>query len=213
MRYIPLLILLGALVGCQGGGDFSILGYSTKPPFDPNIRTIYIPIFKNTAFHTSPNRGIEVDLTEAIVREINGRRTPLRVVSDPSQADTELVGTITSIAKLVHNRTRENLNREFDLILTTEIVWRDQRTGKVLSSSRQADPEQENPVPFDPSIPRPEPPPGEVLARPTTITSIGKVLPEVGQTNATGQQAAVEQMARQIVNMMEQPWTAPPRKR
>jgi hypothetical protein len=213
MRIVPLLILLGLLVGCQGGGDFSLFGYSTKPPFDPNIRTIYIPVFKITCFHTNPYRGIEVDLTEAIVREINERRTPLRVVSDISQADTELVGNITNIAKIVQNRTLENLNREFDLLISAEVVWRDLRTGKVLSNSRQADPERENPIPFDPSLPPPAPPKGPVLATATTLTSMGRVLPEVGETNATGQQMAVKQMARQIVNMMEQPWSVPPRKR
>lgn len=216
MRSIALLLLLTGLIGllgCQGGGDFSVFGYSTKPPFDPNIRTIYVPVFKITSFHASPNRGIEVDLTQAIVDEINSRRTPLRVVSDISQADTELVGTITNVMKLVQNRTLENLTREVDMILVAEVVWRDLRTGKVLSSTRQADPERDDATPFDPSIPKASPPPGDMIAQPTRIAAISRALPEAGETNATAQQAAVKQMARQIVNMLEQPWITPPRKR
>jgi hypothetical protein len=38
------------------------------------------------------------------------------------------------------------------------------------------------------------------------VTGYGRVIPELGESNTTGAQRAVNHIARQIVNMMEQPW-------
>ena len=92
---ITVAAVLALLAGCKNGGDFTLVGYTTKPPFDPGIRSVYIPVFKNVAFHDGPDLRIEVDLTQAIVEELNRRRSPIRVVSDPAHADTELIGTVT----------------------------------------------------------------------------------------------------------------------
>lgn len=199
-----LLALLPA-AGCRSGGDFSLFGYSTAPNYDPDIRSVYVPTFKNIAFHTSPYRGVEVDLTEAVVRELNARRTPMRVVQDPARADTELVGTVTRIEKIVLNRNTQNLNREFDVVIEAQIVWRDLRTGKVLTGTRAPAPRPED-CPIDPSVPGPPPPPPDAVAVPVPVRATGRVIPEVGESNATGSKMAVDRLARQIVNMMEQPW-------
>lgn len=195
---------LGSVAGCQSGGDFSLFGYTTQPPFDPDIRTVYIPVFKNIAFLTSPNRGIEVDLTEAIVRELNGRRTPMRVVSDCSKADTELVGTIIALNKNVLNRDRQNFARELEFVITAEIVWRDLRNGRSLTGGTPPPPPA--PEPFDPSLPAQPQPPPPATATPVRVVGVGRFLPELGESNASGQQAAVQNLARNIVNMMEKQW-------
>ena len=67
MRVYLLIVAITAtaIVGCQSGGNVSLFGYSTAPPFDPNIKTVYVPVFKNTAFQTTPNRELEVDLPAA----------------------------------------------------------------------------------------------------------------------------------------------------
>ncbi len=197
------LAAFASAAGCQSGGDFNLFGYTTQPPFDPDIRTVYIPVFKNTAFLTSPNRGIEVDLTEAIVREINGRRTPMRVVSDCSKADTELVGTIISLNKNVLNRDRQNFARELEFVITAEIAWRDLRTGRSLTGGSPPPPP---PVPFDPNLPTAPPPPPSPVAATVRVVGVGRFLPELGESNASGQQMAVQNLARNIVNMMEKPW-------
>ena len=73
-----------SLVGCQGNGNVSLMGYTTEPPFDPSIRSVSIPIFKNPVFHTAPYRGIEVDITEGdrprdqCSAHADARRTRLR---------------------------------------------------------------------------------------------------------------------------------------
>ena len=202
---LPLLMIAG-LVGCTGDGNFKIFGYDSKPPFDPNIRSVYIPIFKNVSFIAGPHRGVEYELTQEVIEELNLRRTPIRVVSDPSRADTELIGTVILVNKLVHNRNTLNLNREFDVVLTAEVVWRDLRTGRVLSGSRNPSQPDQPERPFDPSLPPPPAPPPDQVAIPVAITAYGRVLPELGESSSTGQQKAIKELARRIVDMMEQPW-------
>ncbi len=194
-----------AAAGCRGNGDFSLLGYSTAPPYDPDIRTVYIPVFKNPVYHTTPYRGIEVDITEEIVRELNSRRTPMRVVSDPAKADTELIGTVINVAKLVRSPSLFFLPREFDVVISCQVVWRDNRKTRNLSGGVRP-PVVAPDAPFDPSREPPPPPGPELAAVPSTVSGFGRVIPELGETNATGTQAAAKQIARQVVNMMEQPW-------
>lgn len=192
--------------GCRGGGDFSLFGYTTAPPFDPSVRSVYIPVFKNTTFHTSPHRGIEADVTQAIVEELNRRRSPIRVVSDCDRADTELVGSIVLLQKIPQNRNLQNMVREFDLQVTVEVVWRDLRSGRVLTGTRQLAAEEPLPDAFDPSRPPPAPPQPVLVPAPVQVTAIGRAIPELGESNTTAQKAAVDRLAEQIVNMMEQPW-------
>lgn len=201
---IPLLVvLIAAFVGCQGK-ELNFLGYSTAPQFDPNIRSVYIPVFKNVAFVTNPHRGIEIELTQAVVEELGRRRSTMKVISDPSRADTELVGTIMSISKTILNRNQQNYTREGEFILTAEVVWRDLRDGRVISNPRSAPklPAQQ----FDPSVPQPPPERPETTVYPVSITAVGRFLPELGESNATAQKMAVDQMARKIVDLMEKPW-------
>src|SRR4051812_16369514 len=107
-----------AAVGCQGGPP-TIFGYQLGGDalYDSNIRTVYVPVFHNQAFQTTPYRGLEVDLTTAVVREI-GARTRFKVVSDPSKADTELLGNLVDITKVLLNRNQQNTIREGDMTLT-----------------------------------------------------------------------------------------------
>src|SRR5262245_39616642 len=88
---------LAVLAGCRGGG-FTFLGYQVGADalYDPNIRTVYVPLFQNRAFQTTPYRGFEVDVTEALVREI-GKTTPFRVTSDPNTADTDVLGNLVPV--------------------------------------------------------------------------------------------------------------------
>lgn len=203
---LPFVALAALLAGCVNG-ELNLLGYSTAPPFDPNVRTVYVPVFKNLAFVTTPHRGIEVDVTEAVVRELGNRRSPIRVTSDPANADTELVGTIIDLQKIVLNRNNQNYTRELELVLTAEVVWRDLRTGRILTGGRvkpAAPPEA-----FDPSLPPPPdapPPPFAAPGQAARIVAVGRAIPELGESNASAQKKAVDQMAEYVVNLMEKPW-------
>ncbi len=72
-----LLLTVASLAGCQSTGHVSIFGYSTRPNYDECIRTVHVPIFENNTFR----RGLEYDLTRAVIREIE-QKTPFKVVSD-----------------------------------------------------------------------------------------------------------------------------------
>src|SRR5439155_11403864 len=117
-RFLSLAALAPlAAVGCRSEG-FSIFGYQAGAGalYDPNIKTVYVPLFNNRAFQTTPYRGFEVDVTKAVVREI-GAKTSFRVTSDPNKADTELLGNIVSIQKWALNRTQQNQIREGELVV------------------------------------------------------------------------------------------------
>jgi hypothetical protein len=190
------------LTGCNWDGHFDIFGYTTRPNFDEKYKTVYVPIFRNKAFETTTNRGLEMTLTRALIREIE-MTTPMKVVSDPNRADTELLCTLATVTKNLLNRNQENEVREGEVVIGVEVVWRDLRTNQVLSNPRKPSgvlPSGELP-PFDPD----NPPLREVpdLAVPVLIQYSGRYLTEVGETNLSAQQKACERVARQIVNMME----------
>jgi hypothetical protein len=186
---LPALLCL-VLSSCSWDGQFTVLGYTTRPNYDPGIRTIRVPIFKNNTYI----RGLEFDLTRAVIQQIQVK-TPFRVVSADCSADTELTGTIVTLNKLVINRTQLNEIREGQTTLGVEIVWRDLRTGEVLSQPRpKSDPDG------------PPPPPPDTLAKPLLIQSLGTYIPELGGTTTTSLQQNVDRLAVQIVSKMEIPW-------
>jgi hypothetical protein len=242
----PGLVLLAGIAlllpSCATDGNFTILGYSTCPNYDRNIHTVRVPIFKSrTLFSVLPVPGLEMDLTRAVIREIESK-TPYKVVSD-GDADTELTGVITSFTKvpILHNQLNET--REAETTMTVEVTWRDLRTGEVLSRRARRPNEPRGPefrppaevfdplllsqnqplIPATPSLPgiegsldgpltpaELEPLPGqECPPEPdpaVVVTSLGYFRPELGESITTSMQRNVDNMATQIVSMMESPW-------
>lgn len=189
---LAVLILPLLATSCGWDGHFTVLGYTTRPNYDEGIRTVQVPIFKNNTFR----RGIEFDLTRAVVREIEAK-TPYKVVSDGCPADTVLTGTIISLNKNLLNRTQLNEVREAETILAVEIVWKDLRSGEILSQPRSA----------TAALPPPGAPTGTPpIPKPVLITSQGHFIPELGQSITTAEQENVNHLAIQIVSMMEKPW-------
>jgi len=148
---------------------------------------------------------VDVDVTRAIVRELN-TRPGMRVVSSPDRADTELVGSIVRIDKLIYNRNPQNMWRDGDIQITVQVMWKDLRTGQVLTNRGNVPPPPAEIQPFDPSLPQTPAACLPVVPQPVFITAVGRVVPELGETNTTGTQLAIDKLARQIVNMMEAPW-------
>jgi len=156
------------------------------------IRTVYVPIFKNTTF----TRGLEFDLTRAVVREIEAK-TPYKVAACREQADSELIGTITARNKLLINYNQLGEVREVQNTVTVELVWRDLRPGHAgeILSKPAAGPSG------DPLVVK------EGQNTPTfVVQSQANFIPEIGQSAATGLQENVNRLAVQIVSMMEKPW-------
>lgn len=217
LRSIAVIALFAAFAGCESAGHFCLLGYSTRPNYSENIRTVYVPQFKSQIQIDSTRLTVPVDVTRAVIREIESK-TPFKVVSDRSCADTELSGTVMLLNKNLLNRNQLNEIREAETVLTAAIVWLDLRSGEVLSRQRQGTPDLvtpgipaldipdlggtgPSPVPAMPAAPTPANVPVPVF-----VTGTGTFIPEVGQSNATAYQRSINQLATQIVSQMEKPW-------
>jgi hypothetical protein len=192
------------LPSCTSDGHLCVLGYTTRPNYDPTIHTVHVPIFKSLIMHTTTQRDLEFDLTRAVIREIEAR-TPFKVVSDTTHADTELVGTIANYTKSIININPQNEVREAETLLTVQVIWRDLRpghAGEILSLPK--------PPGGGPFVPPPPPgappgsPPGPIP--PVIVQSTASFAPELGQSITSAEQANINRLATQIVNMMEMPW-------
>jgi hypothetical protein len=218
------------LPACEWDGHFTILGYTTQPNYDSSIHSVRVPIFKNLVVQDSVTRGLEFELTRVVKQQIR-EKTPFKVVNDYEPADTELIGTIIGFPKQMLLRNQQNEVREAEYVLTVELVWRDLRTGEILSQPQrgpmlpgvggvpvdlQVQPlvlppgisAPAQPLPPTGELPATPPPPGTPPppAAPVTIRTTGRFIPELGESNTTALQKAIYNMAIQIVSMMEKPW-------
>jgi len=197
-----------AAAGCAHDGHFGLLGYTTAPNYDPEIRTVYVPVFRTKVFATTPYREMEMTLTRKVIDAIESK-TPMKVLSDPDGADTELQGTVVAMSKVLTNRTPFNEVRELSLYISCEIVWFDLRPGhdgKILTNPRNRD----GTVPpiggfqFDPD--NPPAPPKPDAPRPVVISANGRAIEEVGESSTTALNMCLDRIAVKVVSAMEQPW-------
>lgn len=172
-RFIATAWSLLAIGGCA---------YHFGNGFDQKIQSIHIPTFTSEV----KRRGLEVQLTEAVQKQVQ-TRTPYRLTSE-GEADTLLTGKIVNVGKSVLGENGYDDPRELQLSLAVEVTWRDLRTERVIAEERYL-------LPNDAA----------------GFTAQAEFAPEVGQSLATATQQAMERMARDIVNMMETPdWYSSP---
>lgn len=152
-------------------------GYNVGSPFSQEIRSVHVPVFKSG----SNRRFLEFQLTEAVQKQIQ-QRTHFRLVKD-EDADTRLTGRIVDLRKSVLGMTELSDARELQVNLLVEVTWEDLRTGKILDQKQ---------VPLPPEM--------------LSLAAQAEFAPEVGQSLATADQALIDRMARNIVDMMEVPW-------
>ncbi len=113
------------------GGKPVLFGYGTAPNYDKRYKTIRVKIFRDPTFWSVvPVPGLEMELTLALVRTIE-QMTPYKVVQ--GDADLEISGSIRSFQKLILNYTQQNEQRDVETTLTCEVIWKDLRTGEMLS--------------------------------------------------------------------------------
>ncbi len=168
LAVVAAAVWLAAASGC---------GYLVGDGFPPEIRSVYVPVFQSESFR----RGIELQLTEAVQREIQ-KRTHFRL-AERSEADTELTGRIIEVRKRALSESQYDDPRTLQLSLAVEVTWRDLRSGRVLAQQT---------FPLEPSA--------------VQLVAQTQFSPEIGQSLATAQHELVNQLARRIVNMMETPW-------
>lgn len=187
------------LTGCQTwDGHLNLGRYTTRPNYEASIRTVRVPVFRNKTQVYQGLSGVENELTLAIIREIE-MRTPYKVVPANADADTELTGTIVSYSKGIINRNQLNEVREAETYLAVDVVWKDLRTGEILSQPRRKDLDAPNAAFNLPEPGAPEP-------IPVRINSTGSFIPELGQSTSTARQVNFNRIAAQITRMMEKPW-------
>ena len=162
---------IAALAGCAG------YQLGNQSLYNPNIRTIYIPVVRNDTWR----HNLGVQLTEALVRAVE-LRTPYKVIADPS-ADSTLTCRVTTQSKRTVTEAVTDEPRAVETLVTVEVTWTDLR-GNLLMENQFV-------------------PPGEFAFY--FIQGIDFV-PEGGQSMATAQQRAVERLADQIVGQMETRW-------
>lgn len=169
---IGCLLLGGSLLAGTSG-----CGYAVGAPYSPEIRSVYVPVFKSM----DNRRGYEYQLTEAVQKQIQ-MRTPFRLVKE-GEADTKLTGKITNMRKDMLGLNGYSDVRELQFNLAVEVTWEDTRSGKILAQQR---------IPL----------PNDIV----NLTSNSQYAPEIGQSLATATDTSIQLMARNIVDMMEQPW-------
>lgn len=130
-RCLALATALVAACGIASCGTDATRGYAFSSTRQSEVRSIAVPIFNNTTF----TRGVEFDLTDALVKEI--QRTTPWIVTRSDAAQTVLSGTITGsdLRPLTFVR-REGYVQEMAVRFTVDFEWRDMRTGRLLVSRR-----------------------------------------------------------------------------
>lgn len=120
--WLVLLMAMVCLTGC---------GYSHKTLYPTDVSSVQVNIFNNRTFY----RGMEFDLTEAVIKEIE-LRTPYKAISTDG-ADTVLEGTIVNVSQhLLSRRRRGGLPQEMEIQMMVDFTWRNVRTGKVLADRK-----------------------------------------------------------------------------
>lgn len=157
--------------GCAG------YRFGSQTLYNPNIRTIYVPIVRNESWR----HDINTQLTEALVKAIE-QHTPYKVVGNPN-ADSTLACRITSTQKRTLTETDTDEPRVVEGMTNVILTWTD-RQGNSLFTNRFL-------------------PDGALDYR---FTATNDFVPEGGQSFSTAQQRAMERMAEQIVQHMELRW-------
>ena len=120
-------------------------------------------------------------LTEAVAKQIENQ-TPYKVTGN-SNADSVLVATIVEDRKRSLVESVNDDVREIETSIYVQVTWT-KRNGQVIADNML--------IPITPNL--------------LSVTGTASVVPEAGESIATGQQKAIGRIAKQIVAMMEVPW-------
>jgi hypothetical protein len=179
------ILLTVALLGCAGGcGGLSLNGSSRRSEDGGFFGWHFYAPFDTSevktvfvSFKTQTfRRDLEKQLTEAVLKEIT-MRSPYRVVGNPKDADSILTGIITVGDKNLVVEAPTNLPRELNATMMVNVNW------------------THNP-----------PTELERTRGPATIMETINFVPEVGETTLSAFNHVIQSIAKQIVDMMEQPW-------
>lgn len=121
-------------------------------------------------------RDVNLQLTELVIKEIE-RRSHFKVVGTQDEADTILDGTINFADKNLVVENPFNMPRQLTATMNCSVNWTH------------------------------NPPTAEELDRgPTVIAETINFVPEIGESSLTAFYRVNQALAKQIVDMMENPW-------
>lgn len=144
--------------------------------FPADISTVYVPMVESHSFRPALGEA----LTEAICKEIE-KSTPYKVVGSPN-ADSILKAELIEESKRIAVENLYDEQRLTDVNYQVRVTW----------INRKGDRIYENAVALPPSF--------------VELGENAAYIPEYGQTYTTTKYQIVEQLARQIVGLMENPW-------
>ncbi len=129
-RCIAIFLAIVALVLLSSCASDPSRGYSFASTIPGSGQTIAVDVFDNYTF----SKGVEVELTEAIIKELQ-RKTPLRVTR--GQADTSLTGVVRAVdMKQIARDSTTGLVDQIAVKIIVDFEWKDNRTGTVLVGRR-----------------------------------------------------------------------------
>ncbi len=176
-RFALSLCAAFAAAGALAFGGCAGYRFGAASLYPPDIQTVYVPMFESNSFR----RNLSEWLTEAVIKEIE-LKTPYKVVGTP-QADSVLIGKLTSDTKRVIVEDPYDQPREVEVHLAVEVRWVN-RKGDLLNQSSSVV------IPQDL----------------VTISDNGMLVTEYGQSVSTAQLESIQRLATQIVSLMEMPW-------
>jgi len=170
LRFVAIggLIALAAASGC---------GYKIGTLHRSDVRSIAIPVW--TRGHGVFRRGLEMDLTKAVVNRIQ-LDTRYRICGEV-QADTKLTGQLTNVRqRSLTINTDTGSSRAMEATFTVSFKWTDLRNGEVLVNRDDF----------------------EVSGRYIQATPFG-------ETFFSGSREAIDEAAQRIVEQLEEEWPDP----
>lgn len=175
-RRFTLLLAGSPLAAMFGCANYQV---GRKLLYPADIQTVYVPLIESNSYR----RGLGEWLTEAVIKEIDNV-TPFKVMNSELAADSTLSCRIVSDIKQIAMLSPTNEGRELQATFHVTVDWRDHK-GDLVQPSQ--------------SIPGP-------AALSNQIQNTANLFPEIGQSITSAQQTVIQELARQIVSMMEAPW-------
>ncbi len=155
------------------------LGYQVgaRSLFGQDVRTVYVPVFSAD----ESRRDLAERLTEAVCKRIEARSS-YKVIGRPT-ADSTLEGKIVSRDQYASLSNNWSDPRQKTGTMAVEVKWRDRRNRDLTHSET---------IPWNDGT--------------GNITASGTMVAELGHSELTMEQDAINKIADQVVGMMEVPW-------
>jgi len=168
------------LTGIVMAGILLVAGCASDPSEGYSTASVFPSDIRTVAVPILENdtfiRGVEFELTDALIKEIEAR-TPYKVTAQP-QADTIFLGRVKKVELDQLSKSRlTGLGEEVIVSVTIDFEWKDWRSDAPLVARKSFS--------------------GHGLAVPSAPT---------GERMELGRMAAVQQLARDIVDEMRAAW-------